>query len=269
MFGHGRERANTREGPQSEDDGTDHRSHTERIRPWPGRARPDARPPRTQFLGRHQGHHQGRVLLPVDLCAPDTGGPVVRQRHPPRRRRQDRRLRRNRRFGAGRPRELLRSPGTRLPEPLRHLGVLPHLRLLELAGLHGPRWIPGAPSRSARRTLPAPGSRAGARRCAARGSRWPGTGTGTGTRCIRAPGRGALAPAPRTMAGAPASPPESASDVIYCSWCGKQRARNAQAIHHCGSRERPAAFCMGCGTPLEEGAPGCASCGTAATQLSL
>ena len=95
----------------------------------------------------------------------------------------------------------------------------------------------------------------------------PGPGPGPGASAppaVAAP----LAPAPRTTAGAPAPPPKSASDVIYCSWCGKQRARNAQAIHHCGSMERPAAFCMNCGTPLDEGAPACASCGTAATQLS-
>ncbi len=77
-------------------------------------------------------------------------------------------------------------------------------------------------------------------------------------------------PGPGIMSGAPVSAPQpgSTSDVIYCSWCGKERAVNAQAIHHCGSMERPAAFCMGCGAPLQDGAPGCASCGTPATELS-
>jgi hypothetical protein len=102
----------------------------------------------------------------------------------------------------------------------------------------------------------------------------PGPGPGHGAPVPPAAAAAAAAAAPRApappgMAGAPARPAESASDVIYCSWCGNQRARNAQAIHHCGSMERPAAFCMGCGTPLEGGAPSCASCGTAATQLSL
>jgi hypothetical protein len=56
--------------------------------------------------------------------------------------------------------------------------------------------------------------------------------------------------------------------VIYCSWCGKERAVDAQAIHHCGSMDRPPAYCMNCGTPLAEGADRCASCGTPSTELS-
>jgi hypothetical protein len=68
-----------------------------------------------------------------------------------------------------------------------------------------------------------------------------------------------------TTTGSPASQPEN--DVIYCSWCGKQRALNAQAIHYCGSMERPVAYCMKCGTSLE-GVPACTSCGTPATQVS-
>ena len=63
----------------------------------------------------------------------------------------------------------------------------------------------------------------------------------------------ARAPSPRPNAGAaPPSPqPDNGSDVIYCSWCGKQRAVNAQAIHHCGSMERPSVYCMRCGTTHE------------------
>jgi hypothetical protein len=63
-------------------------------------------------------------------------------------------------------------------------------------------------------------------------------------------------------------PVSAAPAVIYCSWCGKERAVDAQAIHHCGSKERPAVYCMRCGTPLGEGAATCAQCGTPATQIS-
>jgi hypothetical protein len=75
-------------------------------------------------------------------------------------------------------------------------------------------------------------------------------------------------PAAPAMTGPPVSQPENGSDVIYCSWCGKQRAVNAQSIHYCGSMERPVAFCMKCGTSLETGAAACSSCGTPATQIS-
>jgi hypothetical protein len=56
--------------------------------------------------------------------------------------------------------------------------------------------------------------------------------------------------------------------LVHCSWCGKQRALNAPALHHCGSRERPAIFCMKCGRPFEEGVATCESCGTAVSVLS-
>ena len=78
---------------------------------------------------------------------------------------------------------------------------------------------------------------------------------------------GAASPVTPTLPDAapqPAAPPQ----VIFCSWCGKERAVNAQAIHHCGSRDRPAVHCMNCGTPFEDGATNCASCGTPVTQLS-
>jgi hypothetical protein len=78
----------------------------------------------------------------------------------------------------------------------------------------------------------------------------------------------APSPAAPAMAGSPASQPANATDVIYCSWCGKQRAVDAQALHYCGSMERPAAFCMKCGTSLDAGAAACSSCGTPATQIS-
>jgi len=83
-------------------------------------------------------------------------------------------------------------------------------------------------------------------------------------------GTSAVAPSPvqNTMGGPPASDSGDTSRVIYCSWCGKQRALDAEAIHHCGSMDRPAVYCMNCGTSREEGAPSCASCGTPATLLS-
>jgi hypothetical protein len=56
--------------------------------------------------------------------------------------------------------------------------------------------------------------------------------------------------------------------VIYCSWCGKERAIDAPSIHHCGSRDRPPVYCMHCGTPFLDGASKCALCGTPSTQLS-
>jgi hypothetical protein len=56
--------------------------------------------------------------------------------------------------------------------------------------------------------------------------------------------------------------------VIYCSWCGKARAADAPAIHHCGSMDRPTVYCMNCGAPFEAGASNCASCGTPVSQIS-
>jgi hypothetical protein len=62
--------------------------------------------------------------------------------------------------------------------------------------------------------------------------------------------------------------PQSVGGVIYCSWCGKERAVNAPAIHHCGSKERPVVYCMGCGTPFGDNVTYCASCGIPVTQKS-
>ncbi len=56
--------------------------------------------------------------------------------------------------------------------------------------------------------------------------------------------------------------------VIHCSWCGKQREVDAPAIHHCGPLDRPAVYCMDCGTPLRDGATKCGTCGTPATKVS-
>jgi hypothetical protein len=75
-------------------------------------------------------------------------------------------------------------------------------------------------------------------------------------------------PAYASMAGTQTLPPANESAVIYCSWCGKQRAVNAQAIHHCGSKERPAVYCMNCGIPFDDGAAACTQCGTPTTQIS-
>ncbi len=55
--------------------------------------------------------------------------------------------------------------------------------------------------------------------------------------------------------------------VIYCSWCRTQREADAPAIHYCGSMERPAVYCMNCGSELGNEA-NCATCGTPATQIS-
>jgi hypothetical protein len=81
-------------------------------------------------------------------------------------------------------------------------------------------------------------------------------------------GAGAPPVTPGTFQNAAPQPAEQ-PQVIFCSWCGKERAVNAQAIHHCGSRDRPAVHCMRCGTLFEDGATNCASCGTPVTQLSL
>jgi hypothetical protein len=51
-----------------------------------------------------------------------------------------------------------------------------------------------------------------------------------------------------------------APTVQYCQWCGKEQAVNALAIHHCGPKNRPAAYCSSCGTPFAPGATSCASC---------
>jgi hypothetical protein len=88
------------------------------------------------------------------------------------------------------------------------------------------------------------------------------------------PGGGAATSTPAYARPVPASaqtlppPPVEKSRVIYCSWCGNQRASDAVAIHHCGSLDRPAVYCMNCGTPLGSGAPACTSCGTPATTVS-
>jgi hypothetical protein len=88
------------------------------------------------------------------------------------------------------------------------------------------------------------------------------------------PGSGAATTMPAHSRPVPASaqtlPPPSVekSRIIYCSWCGNQRASDAVAIHHCGSLDRPAVYCMNCGTLLGSGAPTCTSCGTPATSVS-
>lgn len=63
------------------------------------------------------------------------------------------------------------------------------------------------------------------------------------------------------------SAPEPTS-TFYCSWCGKQRQRDAFAIHHCGSRTRPPAYCSACGADLKTGAAFCGACGTDGATLS-
>jgi len=53
---------------------------------------------------------------------------------------------------------------------------------------------------------------------------------------------------------------------MFCQWCGKDVDPGSVSIHHCGSKDRPPAFCIGCGTPLLEGAGACTACGTLAGQ---
>jgi hypothetical protein len=81
-------------------------------------------------------------------------------------------------------------------------------------------------------------------------------------------GRASATSLPGKMAETPVFQPENEGGVIYCSWCGKERAVNANAIHYCGSMERPTLYCMNCGTSFEEGATTCTSCGTPSTKLS-
>ena len=76
---------------------------------------------------------------------------------------------------------------------------------------------------------------------------------------------GAMGAAASVVVAPPQAPSESS---IYCSWCGKERPMGAHAIHHCGSLERPPAFCIGCGTALVEGAASCATCGTSSDETS-
>lgn len=55
---------------------------------------------------------------------------------------------------------------------------------------------------------------------------------------------------------------------MYCQWCGQERDTEAHSVHHCGPKERPPAYCMGCGASLGAGAAECAACGTPAGQLA-
>jgi hypothetical protein len=80
---------------------------------------------------------------------------------------------------------------------------------------------------------------------------------------VQQPGAAGPGPGPVAIGLQPSGDP----GVIYCSWCGKERAVNAQAIHHCGSMDRPAAYCTSCGTPLD-GASSCVSCGTPSSKVS-
>ncbi len=71
------------------------------------------------------------------------------------------------------------------------------------------------------------------------------------------------ASAPPSTAPAARAPEPSAS--YFCSWCGTERQRNADSVHHCGSRDRPPVYCSACGKELGEAE---CSCGVLATQLS-
>ena len=54
--------------------------------------------------------------------------------------------------------------------------------------------------------------------------------------------------------------------MLFCQWCGKERDPDANALHYCGPKDRPAAYCIKCGQQLGEGAATCVSCGTPAGQ---
>lgn len=55
--------------------------------------------------------------------------------------------------------------------------------------------------------------------------------------------------------------------MLFCQWCGKERDPDANALHYCGSKDRPAAYCIKCGKQLDEGDTECAACGTPAGQM--
>jgi hypothetical protein len=67
-------------------------------------------------------------------------------------------------------------------------------------------------------------------------------------------------PQPSGVGGSAPVLNDGATAVVYCAWCGKERALNAQAIHHCGSKSRPVVFCTGCGASLVPGDDACTSC---------
>jgi hypothetical protein len=54
---------------------------------------------------------------------------------------------------------------------------------------------------------------------------------------------------------------------MYCRWCGEFLPGSRPLFHDCGSKERPAAFCRGCGTRLKEDSSFCFSCATPVGEL--
>lgn len=87
-----------------------------------------------------------------------------------------------------------------------------------------------------------------------------------------APGAWGLAPPPPSGPGAARSgaraatavlerPPENSKVDYHCAWCGSGVAVGAGA-HDCGSRDRPANYCMRCGSLFADGAATCGSCGS-------
>jgi len=60
------------------------------------------------------------------------------------------------------------------------------------------------------------------------------------------------------------SPTTENPKVQYCQWCAKEQVVNALAIHHCGPKDRPAAYCRDCGTAFAPGATSCFSCSSTA-----
>jgi hypothetical protein len=79
----------------------------------------------------------------------------------------------------------------------------------------------------------------------------PGTSAGHGV--ASAPGRTGTVLLER--------PPVARQPGFFCSWCGTHVEIGASVRHDCGPRDRPTAYCMGCGGAFAEGSTVCAACG--------
>jgi len=73
--------------------------------------------------------------------------------------------------------------------------------------------------------------------------------------------RGMAPSVTRTGAAVLERPAAAGPPAFHCTWCG-DRVLVGSEIHDCGPRNRPAIYCMNCGTAFEAGATNCSSCGT-------
>lgn len=64
-------------------------------------------------------------------------------------------------------------------------------------------------------------------------------------------------PAAPPVAVATPAPPSS----TFCPWCGKERPIDALSVHHCGTADRPVAYCARCGSAVTGGETECVACG--------